>query len=641
MVRSIHALSGLMAKAGHVKRTVMRQPQVGAAVVVCLVLVVSALGTGWFIREALEERRVAAAATNLQLATQAVAAVDALGAAGVESSFPLGEAVAVLDGDHRLALQSLPVSERREAERLLEEIAGRGVMLLTPDDVDHAVPHDHDDLQALLARASSGAEASAVRAEGLAGSSLLVAAGAAGVAGWLLVRSRTSETRLRRELLRQANTDLLTGLPNRRVLGPALEAAKSQMASGEGAAALIFLDLDGFKDINDTLGHHEGDALLVQVAARLRGARRSGDLLLRLGGDEFAVVLSGLADPAGAEVAADRYLQVLNDPFDVGSRPEVLRTSIGVTTTTDPASVAGLTAEADLAMYQAKRSGGNAVAVFDRSMEVLSDATSRITRALRSADYDQELRVVYQPIVAAADGEPMGFEALLRWTSPVLGDVGPNEFIPVAERCGEICGIGQWVLETVCRQLHAWEQEGLHGDLSVSCNVSPHQLDQDDFVDAVLDTLQSWDIDPHRLVIEVTESAVFDHRDSAVRRLAELRHAGLRISIDDFGSGYSNLGQLLQVPFDIIKIDRSLLLTLSDMREAAGGDPSDPCAIMEAIVSIASIFNAPVVCEGVETEQQRASLVASGITHIQGYLTGRPVPPAQLEPTRRQPQLHP
>ena len=620
-----------MSKAESVKQRLKRQPQVFAAVVVCSVLVVSALGTGWFIKEALEERRVATAATNLRLAAQTVASVDALSAAGVESSLPLGSAVEVLGGDHEVALHSLSPAERGEAELLLEEIAGCGIMLLAPDGVDHAPPHGHDELQVLLARGAAGAEAAAVGAERRAALSLLVAAVAAGAAGWLLVRSRTSEMRLRRDLQRQANTDLLTGLPNRRALDPALEVARSQLLSSGGATALIFLDLDGFKDINDTLGHHEGDALLVQVAARLRGAQRAGDLLLRLGGDEFAVVLSGVSSPDGAELAAYRYLQVLNNPFEVDSRPEVLRTSIGVTTTNDPAKVAGLTAEADLAMYEAKRSGGNAVAVFDRSMETRSDETSRITRALRAADYDQEFTVVYQPIVTVNGGDTTGFEALLRWNSPTLGSVGPNEFIPIAERSGEISRIGLWVLNDVCRQINIWDREDKYRDLSVSCNVSPHQLTQDDFVDAVLQALDHWDIHPNRLVVEVTESAVLDHRGLAVRRLAELRQAGLRVSIDDFGSGYSNLGQLLQVPFDIIKIDRSLLLTLTSMREAAGGDSTDPCAIMEAIVSIASVFNAPVICEGVETDQQRTSLQASGITHLQGYLTGRPTPPERLE----------
>ncbi|MGI9614158.1 MAG: EAL domain-containing protein, partial [Acidimicrobiales bacterium] len=237
-------------------------------------------------------------------------------------------------------------------------------------------------------------------------------------------------------------------------------------------------------------------------------------------------------------------------------------------------------------------------------------------------------------------GDTTGFEALLRWNSPTLGSVGPSEFIPIAERSGEINRIGQWVLHDVCRQISTWGEEQKYEDLSVSCNVSPVQLTQDRFVESVLHALDYWNVSPNRLVVEVTESAVLDHQGLAVQRLAELRQAGLRVSIDDFGSGYSNLGQLLHVPFDIIKIDRSLLLTLTTMREAQGGDSADPCAIMEAIVSIASVFKAPVICEGVETEEQRDSLLASGITHLQGYLTGRPTPPEDLEPTTASANAH-
>jgi len=615
-----------------VKTSPVPSGQFLAAAAVCLVLVISAAATGWFIKQALEERRVATAATNLRLAAQTVASADALDSAGVVTSQPdLSAAVELLGSDHELALHLLDTAERQEADRLLTEIAGCGILLLSADAVGHA-PHGHEELQVLLSTASSRAEAKAAAAERQASASLIVAATAAGVAGWFLIRSRFSEIRLRRDLLRQATTDLLTGLPNRRALDPVLGVARSQMESAGCATALIILDLDGFKDINDTLGHHAGDELLTQVADRLQGAQRAGDVLLRLGGDEFAVVLPGLASPAGAEQAAHRYLRVLNDPFSIGSRPERLHTSIGVTTTADPARVGALAAEADMAMYQAKRSGGNKVAVFDRSMEVNANETSRMTRALRAADYDNEFAVVYQPIVTVDRASTVGYEALLRWTSPMLGAVSPTQFIPVAERSGEICEIGRWVLDTVCRQLHAWDQADRASDVTISINVSPHQLAKDGFVEHVLCTLDAWAIARPRLVIEVTESAVLDHRGAAVQGLAQLRQAGLRVSIDDFGSGYSNLGQLLHVPFDIIKIDRSLLLTLTSMRDFDDGEPVGPCAIMEAIVSIASVFDAPVVCEGVETEQQRLSLEASGITYVQGYLTGRPAPPAELGP---------
>lgn len=446
----------------------------------------------------------------------------------------------------------------------------------------------------------------------------------------ITARDISNEVHLRHDLYRQANTDVLTGLPNRRALDRVLDEASARMALDGGAVGLISLDLDGFKDVNDTLGHQAGDELLARVAARLRQVTRADDVLLRLGGDEFAVVLPNLTDGPQAEWVAERYLRVLDEPVRLGARLEQLRTSIGVATTTDPEHVRSLVSEADMAMYAAKRAGGSRIAHFDEAMEGATIASSRISRALRTAAYDAELSLVYQPIFTVDGSRMVGLEALLRWDSPGLGSVPPDEFIPVAERSGDICAIGDWVLDSVCRQIQAWERQGLEPGLTVSINVSPHQLARDDFVAKVLATAEAFSVPTSRLVVEVTESAVLDHTGIAVQRLQELRAAGVLISIDDFGSGYSNLGQLLRVPFDVIKIDRSLLITLSEMREESGGNDGAPCAIMEAIVSIASTLQAPVVCEGVETDQQRRSLEASGVTLVQGYLTGRPVRPEDL-----------
>jgi diguanylate cyclase (GGDEF)-like protein len=609
--------------------------QLVGAVVVCLVLAVTAVGAIWSIHEALEERQAASATIDLRLAAYTVAAADALSIAGAETSaFDLAGAMGELQGDHDLAFRVFDPDEREEVERLLTEIANCGAMLLSDDGHDHE-PHDHEELQAILSAGAARAEHEAVVAEQRAIGALAVGAMIAAVAAVFLVRSRISELRLRRDLLHQANTDELTGLPNRRALDAILTNIARGIDSATSAAGFVLLDLDGFKGVNDTLGHRAGDELLTQIAARLKSVQRPDDVLIRLGGDEFAVILPNLLDPRAAEQVAYRYLQVLGDPFTIGVHPEHLRTSIGVATTTDPRQVDKLMHQADTAMYDAKTAGGNRVSVFEPTMETDSDRTVQITRALRAADHDREFSVVYQPIVAIDGLTVVGYEALLRWDSPSLGPVGPAEFIPVAERAGEICEIGRWVLDTITRELTTWEATGRDAELYMSWNVSPHQLAQDRFVTHVLDTLDAAGVPRHRLVVEVTESAVIDPRGTSVQRLHELRHAGIRISIDDFGSGYSNLGQLLQVPFDIIKIDRSLLLTLSSMREQAGGDPSGPCAIMTAIVSIAGVFNAPVVCEGVETDQQRQSLQRSGITHIQGYLIGRPGP----LPHNRQPQL--
>lgn len=446
------------------------------------------------------------------------------------------------------------------------------------------------------------------------------------VNGYLVtVRDVTNEVNLRHDLFAQANTDVLTGLPNRRVLDRVLDDAAIALMRGRGSVALVSLDLDGFKDVNDTLGHAAGDELLTQVAERLARVTRSEDVLLRLGGDEFAAVLTGLADEGQALRVAERYLEVLAQPVRLRSRLEQLRTSIGVALATEPERVRGLVTEADLAMYVAKRAGGSRIRLFEPSMEDETVAASRIGRALRMTNYDNEFSLVYQPIVTVDGHRLIGLEALLRWDSPRLGRVPPDQFIPLAERSGDICAIGDWVLDNVCRQIDEWESSGyLAPHLTVSVNVSPRQLAQADFVSGVLATTAARSVAANRLVVEITESAVLDGTGVAVERLHELRAAGVKISIDDFGSGYSNLGQLLRVPFDVLKIDRSLLLRLSEMRAAGGGDVYGPCAIMEAIVSIASVFDAPVVCEGVETDDQRESLAASGVTHVQGYLTGKP-----------------
>lgn len=445
------------------------------------------------------------------------------------------------------------------------------------------------------------------------------------------MRDITDEMILRDELRRLANTDVLTGLPNRRLLPGTLECAAVAVRDQGTAMALLTIDIDGFKLVNDTFGHLAGDELLTTVARRLVSAVGGDGTVLRLGGDEFAVVLDRVAGDSAAVDVAEQLLEVLSAPVRLGDRDEVGRASIGVAVTADAARVADLLHEADVAMYAAKRDGGSAVALFEPALEMSAGRASQVTRALRSAVLDDEMTVVYQPIVAADGADTAGLEALLRWTSPELGAVTPDEFIPLAESSGEIFRIGEWVIDVVCRQVSYWIGRELDPGLSVSINVSPRQLTDDTFVPRLLATASTCGVPPSRLCVEVTESVALEHSGSAAAGLAALRAAGIRISIDDFGSGYSNLGQLLRVPFDVIKIDRSLLLTLTAMRERAGGDPTGSCAIMSAIVAIAGILGAPVVCEGVETDRQRASLRASGIRYVQGFLTGRPSSPSAIE----------
>ena len=706
--------------------------------------------------EALEERRAAAAAADLHMASMTLAHADVLTSYGAEPELSEVDAsVEVLTGNPDLALHSLPPDDAAAARELLGELAEHGRSLLEPGDRE-VVTHDHQPLHVLLDRSSQNAESNAARSEQLAALAVFGAVVALCFGAWLLIRTRyrgakqearseaelhagrrlesmlnnspeiflvvdqagdityrsasadrllkteastsedivrlggsserdelqthlgcsdaggasavfeltgidgeagwyelrvsdltdddlvhghlitardiTNEVRLREDLRQLANTDVLTGLPNRRTLQAAFDNASNKVRDSGDAMALMTLDIDGFKSVNDTLGHLAGDELLIGVARRLEAAIGPDDVMLRLGGDEFALIIPSVSSELAAEQAAQHLLDRLDEPFRFGDRVQRIRTSIGVAVTTDPVDVDILLGEADTAMYQAKHEGGDAVMMYEPALDSATSRAKLITQALRDADYDFELSVVYQPIVTADAAEVVGIEALLRWNSPVLGIVDPDEFIPIAEACGEICVVGRWVLDTVCSQMADWVRTGIGPNIAVSVNVSPRQLAAADFVSGVLATAERWDISPERLVVEVTESTALDHTGLAISRLEQLRQAGLRISIDDFGSGYSNLGQLLRVPFDVIKIDRSLLITLTRMREQAGDDPSAPCAIMEAIVAIAGVLDAPVVCEGVETELQRTSLQASGVSYIQGYLTGRPVGADAISP---------
>lgn len=439
------------------------------------------------------------------------------------------------------------------------------------------------------------------------------------------MRDTSSEVELRAELRRQAATDPLTGLPNRRALTSALERAA---ASGDSTAMLL-VDVDSFKSLIDLLGHVAGDELLVQVASRLRAACPDS-IVIRLGGDEFAVVVRSVESEVELEAMAWSLLDQIAHPFCLDGRTELVRISVGAAVVA-PADVDSLVHRADVAMYVAKRSGGAMVVVYRPEFEEEAAAELHVERALSGLDYDDEFHLVFQPIVRSTDAEVIGLEALLRWDSPDLGSVRPDLFIPIAERTGEIGAIGRWVLNQACQQVADWAAAGLGEDLTVSVNVSPYQLDDDDFVPFVLTTLAEWGVPPGRLAVEVTESVAIQNTAVASRRLGELRDAGVSVSIDDFGDGFSNLGQLLQVPFDTIKVDRSLLLMLGEMSADMVGDPDKPFEIMQAIVSIASATGASVVCEGVEEEEQRASLVRSGVDYVQGYLTGRPQTAAAVE----------
>jgi diguanylate cyclase (GGDEF)-like protein len=593
------------------------------------------------IAEALEERETAAVATDLRLAAYRVATMDtvATSAPGGEADLPvgaptfgserLGAIIENLRTDQGRALHGLDPRTAIEAERLIDALIAHGEARLVGA-TDIGAPSEQHLLDIILVEVATQASDKAERSERLALAALLIAALLAVASATVLVRFRTKEVRLRESLHQQARTDLLTGLPNRQVLDQHLDDAADHVARHGGAAALLILDLDGFQNVNDRFGHQIGDKVLVDSARRLAAAGDECDQPLRLGADEFAIVLPAAQSAERAERAARHLLDAVGRPFEIEGRSERLGVSIGVAVADDPEGIANLAAEAELALQHAKQIGGNQVVVYEPALEAMVDTTSRMIQALRSADHEREFQLLYQPIFAADGTSVRSHEALLRWESPTLGPVSPNDFIPVAERCGEIEAIGAWVLEQVCRQVRAWDQAGLLTGLPVSVNVSPIELASPRFVGEFLGRLDRWQVPRDRIVVEITESALLDH-GVAVERLLELRAGGVRIAIDDFGSGYSNIGQILRIPFDILKIDRSLLTALTSLRADSGNDPSGPCAVMSSVVAIAGVFGATVTCEGVDTEQQRQSLEASGVHLVQGFLLGRPAPPIGVD----------
>lgn len=607
-----------------------------AAVLVFIVLGSAVAVAVWQISTVLEQRRVASAAVEMHLSAKTVVTADSRRAAGLDAlvagSEDLARAVNTLeDSTATVAFAALETQERDRAELLLTAVATRGRSMLSAEaGVGAGAPQQHVEFQELLVVGHDRAEADAAEAGRRAVVALVMAGIAAIGAAVLLFRFRRAERAMRAELTHQAVTDHLTGLPNRRMLGPVYRRFVDRLDRSEGPVGLLILDLDGFKAFNDLFGHSAGDEVLRQVSGRLRAVADGEDELIRLGGDEFAIALGSRLDEDSLLDAGRGYLAAFEEPVLIDGRVEHLRPSIGAAMTDDPAAVESLITDADQAMYQAKRAGGGEVVLFEDSSAVGERRDAEITRALRGADFDREFRLVFQPIVAIGDGQPIAYEALLRWDSPILGEVGPYEFIPVAELNGAICDIGTWVLGEVCRQLQEWNRNPAWAGTAISWNVSARQLASADFVDGVRGALDQAGAPAEQLIVEVTESVVLDEVGAVALRLNDLRQSGVRVAIDDFGSGYSNLGQLLDVPFDIIKIDRSLLVKLSEMRSHMGGDTSQPCAIMTGVVSIAGIFGASVVCEGVETELQQQSLLASGISHAQGYLFGRPVPVDEL-----------
>jgi diguanylate cyclase (GGDEF)-like protein len=410
--------------------------------------------------------------------------------------------------------------------------------------------------------------------------------------------------------------DSLTGLANRAAMDAALAEAVTEARLAGTTVALAYVDLNDFKRVNDSLGHDTGDALLREVASRLRGAVRSCDLLARRGGDEFLVLVRGCA--VEAEAIGQRLIDSLAAPVELGAAELLVEASVGVSVFPGDADCAPtLLAHADAAMYEAKSEGGG-VTVYGADT---ADPLERLALAarLRRAIERGELELHYQPVCRARDGGVLGIEALVRWRDPERGLVPPVEFIPVAERAGVIDALGAWVLEAMCVQGAEWRDRGLHPNIGV--NVSPRQLRRPGFAEWAADMVRRHEIDLSRFVFELTESAWSLEASRMLPVLREMRARGLTLAIDDFGAGYSSLWRLRELPVQVIKVDRAFLVDV----------PSDPqaCAVYSAIMRLADTVGCDVVCEGVETPEQVAFLHSIGCQILQGYHFSRPLPAAE------------
>lgn len=436
--------------------------------------------------------------------------------------------------------------------------------------------------------------------------------------GIVLLTDITETKRNERAMERLAFYDTLTDLGNRRLFNERLAHAVERSRREDSRGALLYLDLDQFKRVNDTLGHDCGDQLLREVGARLLNCVRTVDTVARTGGDEFCILLEHIDGPRAASEVARRVFEVLKLPIRVAGQDIEVTTSIGITLIpedgTDPKH---LLKNADLAMYRAKEQGRNNHQYYSESLNEHVSQRLRTEQALRHALERSEFRMVYQPLRKPGSRRLVGFESLLRWVHPTLGTLGPGEFIGIAEESGLIIDIGRWIIGQVCADGTALMRAAGHA-LTIAINVSPRQFRDASFVQAVEAAIAETGIDPACLMVEITETTFMhdiETTSAMVHRLAEL---GVRIAIDDFGTGYSSLNYLRKFPITTVKVDRSFVRDIPSN--------SDDCAITAAVIAMAHRLNVTVVAEGVETEAQRAFLLEHGCDTAQGYLFGRPAP---------------
>ncbi|HXA55568.1 MAG TPA: EAL domain-containing protein, partial [Solirubrobacteraceae bacterium] len=425
------------------------------------------------------------------------------------------------------------------------------------------------------------------------------------------------------ELVFLATHDPLTDLPNRTLILDRVEQMLVRSRRNQTPVAALFIDLDNFKGINDTLGHGSGDRLLKAVAARLRNTIRETDALGRLGGDEFVVIAEGMSLAAGPELIAERLLEALAPPFRL-DEPQATR--LAVTASVGIAMGARESAEellrdADIAMYRAKWDGKNRYVVFESKMSDAVQSRMELEMDLREALGREQFFLVYQPTFDLQRMAPTGVEALLRWNSPRRGVVQPDDFVPLLEETGLITEVGAWVLREACRQAAAWRAAG-HA-IGMSVNVSARQLDDDEFIAHADDALRSSGLEPQALTLEITETTIMRDTDSTVARLQELKELGVRVAIDDFGTGYSSLSHLQQFPVDALKIDRSFISRLTQSPE---GD-----TLIRTLVQLGKAMSIETLAEGIERQHELSLLQDEECDSGQGFLFARPLDAATAE----------
>ena len=436
--------------------------------------------------------------------------------------------------------------------------------------------------------------------------------------GWVATHEDiTEQKRAEERISYAAHHDALTGLPNRKLFCEQLEQALKRVRRGE-RLAVLYLDLDHLKRVNDTLGHPVGDKLLKGVADRLRGCVRDIDLVARLSGDEFAIIQSSLDRPSDAADLAMRAREAIHEPFDLDGHEVTVDISVGISIApNDATDLNELLKTADIALYEAKNTGRGTYCFYQTEMNERMQARGKLERDLQSALTNGEFELFYQPIVSLEDNKIKTFEALLRWRHPERGLVSPTEFIPLAEETGLIVPLGEWVLRTACAEAAKWPD-----DISVAVNVSAIQLTNKNLINVVIGAIASAGLPANRLILEITELVFLEDTFANLATLKSVHELGVQFAMDDFGTGYSSLGYLLSFPFSKIKIDRSFITGLAEKNESR--------AIVRAIADLARNLNMQVIAEGVETVKQCEQVRILGCTDIQGYLISVPRPAAEI-----------